>query len=176
MIRTLTLTLLLAVSTTHAQLFSFDQGSGVPTQTVVGGLLGAALAPMISKGSDAKLVGGLLGAAAMNAVGTAQARQQGYGNPQYQQSLQQEQFKYYVQQQQMQMNALQQQINQMAQMNTASGRTSITPSYDKVVDGTVEGKMVRSPYSKFKVDPKSMNLDSGEVLYDPFTGKPFRIP
>ena len=175
MIRTLTLTLLLAVSTTHAQLFSFDQGSGVPTQTVVGGLLGAALAPMISKGSDAKLVGGLLGAAAMNAVGTAQARQQGYGNPQYQQSLQQEQFKYYVQQQ-MQMNALQQQINQMAQMNTAGGRTSITPSYDKVVDGTVEGKMVRSPYSKFKVDPKSMNLDSGEVLYDPFTGKPFRIP
>ena len=176
MIRTLTVMLLLVVSTTHAQLFSFDQGSGVPTQTVVGGLLGMAIAPMISKGQDAKLVGGLIGAAAMNAVGTAQTRQQGYGNPQYQQSLQQEQFKYYVQQQQMQMNALQQQINQMAQMNTAGGRTSITPSYDTVRDGIVDGKMVRSPYSKFKVDPKSMNLDSGEVLYDPFTGKPFRIP
>ena len=170
------ISLLAVTSTSFGQLFSFDQGSGVPTQTVVGGLLGAAIAPMISKGSDAKLVGGLIGAAAMNAMGTAQTRQQGYGNPQYQQSLQAEQMKYYIQQQQMQMQAMQQQINQMAQMNTASGRTSITPSYDTVRDGIVDGKMVKSPYSKFKVDPKSMSLDSGEVLYDPFTGKPFRIP
>jgi len=171
------LILVTVVSSAQAQLFSFDSGSGVPTQTAMGGLLGAVIAPMISKGQDAKLVGGILGAATMNAVGTQMARQNGYnGNPQYQQSLQQEQMRYYIQQQQMQMASMQQQINQMAQMNTASGRTSITPSYDSVRDGIVDGKMVKSPYSKFKVDPKSMNLDSGEVLYDPFTGKPFRIP
>ena len=58
MIRTFIVTLLLIVPTTHAQLFSFDQGSGVPTQTLVGGLLGAAIAPMISKGSDANSRGG----------------------------------------------------------------------------------------------------------------------
>ena len=34
------------------------------------------IAPMVSKGQDAKLVGGLLGAAAMNAMATANAHHQ----------------------------------------------------------------------------------------------------
>ena len=62
---------LLFTTNLHAQLFSFQSGTGVPTDTAMGGLMGMLIAPMVSKGSDAKLVGALIGAAAMNAVATA---------------------------------------------------------------------------------------------------------
>lgn len=165
----LALLVVMTTSTYGQGLINAQPGSGVPTDMAIGGLLGAIIAPMISKGSDAKLVGGALGALAGGMYGTAnnQINQQ---NTQYQQSLQQEQMRHYIQQQQMQMAAIQQ---QMAQMNTSAGYSQ---DMRNVRDGITEGKMVKSPYSKFKVDPKSMNLDSGEVLYDPFNGKPFRIP
>lgn len=165
------LLLLLVATTSYGQgLINAQPGSGVPTDMAIGGLLGAILGPMVSKGSDAKLVGGALGALAGGMYGTANnnINQQ---NMAYQQSLQQEQMKFYMQQQQMQMQAMQQ---QMAQMNTAAG--SYAQDTRGARNGIREGKMVRSPYSKFSVDPKSMNLDSGEILYDPFTGKPFRLP
>lgn len=166
------LVLLITATTSYGQgLINAQPGSGVPTDMMIGGLLGALIAPMISKGSDAKLVGGALGALAGGAYGTAnnQIQQQ---NSAYQQSLQQEQMRVMMQQQQMQMAAFQQ---QMAQMNTASG-VSYSQDTRNVRMGIKEGKMVRSPYSKFKVDPESMDLYSGEVLYDPFTGKPFKLP
>ena len=73
----LILTLLLAgyIENCNAQLFSFGSGTGVPTETAMGGLLGALIAPMISNGSDAKLVGALLGASALNAAGTMRVNQ-----------------------------------------------------------------------------------------------------
>lgn len=163
------LLLLLMTSVGYSQgVINIQSGSGVPTDAAVGGLLGAILAPMVSKGSDAKLVGGLLGALAGGMYGTAQQQQ---GGTAYQQSLQQEQMKQYIQQQQMQMAMMQQ---QMAQMNTSSG-------YDQTSKGPVKmgiskGKMVQSPYSRFCLDPDSMNMVSGEVVYDPIYGKPFRLP
>jgi len=167
------LSLLLATTTSYSQgLIDAKAGTGVPTDMALGGLLGAIIAPMISKGSDAKLVGGALGALAGGMYGTANNNMQ-QGNMAYQQSLQQEQMKHFMQQQQMQMAYMQQ---HMAQMNTAAGGGSYTSDTRHARQGIREGKMIRSPYSKFTVDPKSMNLDSGEVLYDPFTGKPFRLP
>jgi len=166
------LSLIILTTSTYGQgLINAQAGSGVPTDMAIGGLLGAIIAPMISKGSDAKLVGGALGALAGGMYGTANNNIQ-QQNTAYQQSLQQEQMRHFFQQQQLQMAAMQQ---QMAQMNTAAG-----PAYGQdtrnIRTGITEGKMVKSPYSKFTVDPKSMNLDSGEILYDPFTGKPFRLP
>lgn len=168
------LVLLITATTSYGQgLINAQPGNGVPTDMMIGGLLGALIAPMISKGPDAKLVGGALGALAGGAYGTANNQMQ-QQNSAYQQSLQQEQMRVMMQQQQMQMAAIQQ---QMAQMNTSSGNyTSYSRDTGNVRVGIKEGKMIRSPYSKFKVDPDSMNLDSGEVLYDPFTGKPFRLP
>ena len=82
-------------------------------------------------------------------------------------------MKHYIQQQQMQMAAMQQ---QMAQMNTSAGTYGSYNREGNVRSGIRQGKMVKSPYSKFSLDPASMDMDSGEVIYDPFTGKPFRIP
>ena len=149
---------------------NIQSGSGVPTDAAVGGLLGALLAPMVSKGSDARLVGGLLGAVAGGMYGTAQQQQQ-QGGTAYQQSLQQEQMKWYMQQQQQQMAMMQQ---QMAQMNTSSGYSQTDKGAVKM--GISKGKMVQSPYSRFCLDPDSMNMVSGEVVYDPIYGKPFRLP
>jgi hypothetical protein len=131
---------------------------------VVGGLLGALIAPMISKGSDAKLVGGLLGAMAGGAYGTAQAQQGQVVDT----KMQQQQVAYHQQMMQQQM-ALQQ---QMASMNTSSGMDYKTQP--KL--GIKKGKMVQSPYSRFSFDPSSMNMDSGEVIFDPICGKPIKIP
>ena len=138
-------------------------GSGVPTDAAVGGLLGALIAPMISKGSDAKLVGGLLGMVAGGAYGTAQAQQQ--------QQMHQQQLAY--EQQMYQQQVMRNTQAAYANMNTAAGGYA-DASHAKM--GLSKGKMVCSPYSKFQLDPASMNLDSGEVVYDPFNGKPFRIP
>lgn len=167
------LVLLITATTGYSQgMINIQPGTGVPTDMAIGGLLGAILAPMISKGSDAKLVGGLLGATAGGMYGTAnnQMRQQQTQQIAVQQD---QQIRYAFQQQQMQIAAMQQQINQMAQMNTASGGNSYGGD---IKMGIIQGGMVKSPYSKFKVDPKSMNLDNGDVMYDPFNGKPFRIP
>jgi len=131
---------------------------------VVGGLLGALIAPMISKGSDAKLVGGLLGAMAGGAYGTAQAQQ----GQMVDTKMQQQQMAY--QQQMMQQQMAYQQ--QMASMNTSSGMDYKTQP--KL--GIKKGKMVQSPYSRFTFDPSSMNMDSGEVIFDPICGKPIKIP
>ena len=131
---------------------------------VVGGLLGALIAPMISKGSDAKLVGGLLGAMAGGAYGTAQAQQ----GQMVDTKMQQQQMAY--QQQMMQQQMAYQQ--QMASMNTSSGMDYKTQP--KL--GIKKGKMVQSPYSRFSFDPASMNMDSGEVVFDPICGKPIKIP
>jgi len=166
--------ILLLLMMTHAAysqgVINIQSGSGVPTDAAVGGLLGAILAPMVSKGSDARLVGGLLGAVAGGMYGTAQ-QQQRQGGSAYEQSLQQEQMKWYMQQQQQQMAMMQQ---QMAQMNTSSGYDASHKGPVKM--GISKGKMVQSPYSRFTLDPESMNMVSGEVVYDPIYGKPFRLP
>lgn len=156
------LAILLAVglsSVSHAQLFSFGSGTGVPTETAMGGLLGMLIAPMVSKGQDAKLVGALLGASAMNAVGTArynaQQQQMAYA-PRYQQAP----------------------VQQYANYPTASGGQSYA-SYDPnmVPTGIVQNNgMVKSPYSNFSLDKRSNGIVSGQVIFDPFTGQSFRIP
>lgn len=157
----------MVVSTGYSQgVINLQAGSGVPTDTAVGGLLGALLAPMISKGSDAKLVGGLLGAAAGGMYGTAQMQQQ-----QAQSQNMNAQMAYMIQQQQQQIATLQ---RQMASMETSSGGSSEYKGPIKM--GIGKGKMVKSPYSNFSIDPASCNMDSGEVVYDPVTGKPFRLP
>lgn len=162
----LLLCLLIPTSIQAQGLINLQSGNGAPTDMVVGGLLGALIAPMISKGSDAKLVGGLLGAMAGGAYATAQQNQQ---SKFVDTSMQQQQMAYHQQMMQQQM-AYQQQ--QMANMNTASGVDYRTPP--KL--GIKKGKMVQSPYSKFSFDPASMNMDSGEIIFDPICGKPIRIP
>lgn len=145
----LLITLLLS-NNLHAQLFSFQSGSGVPTDTAMGGLLGMLIAPMVSKGSDAKLVGALMGAAAMNAVGTAMQNQQNqpYNNT----------------------------VNTKNPYQNQRYQSQVTPAGDRPSLGIRQGNMVKSPYSQFKFDPSSMHLNSGEVLFDPFTGQPIVIP
>ena len=162
------LAVLMLTTTTYGQgLINVQPGNGVPTDMVIGGLLGAIIAPMVSKGSDAKLVGGALGAMAGGMYGTANnnIQQASINN-------QQEQMRQYMQHQQMQIASLQ---KQLAEINTSSGGNTFNNN-QTIQFGIIEGKMVRSPYSKFKVDPKSMNLDNGDVIFDPFNGKPFRIP
>ena len=157
---------LLIPSSIQAQgLINLQSGSGTPTDMVVGGLLGALIAPMISKGSDAKLVGGLLGAMAGGAYSTAQAQQ----GQMVDTTMQRQQMAYHQQMMQQQM-ALQQQ--QMASVNTSSGVDYKTQP--KL--GIKKGKMIQSPYSRFSFDPASMNMDSGEVIFDPICGKPIKIP
>ena len=157
---------LLIPSSIQAQgLINLQSGSGTPTDMVVGGLLGALIAPMISKGSDAKLVGGLLGAMAGGAYSTAQAQQ----GQMVDTTMQRQQMAYHQQMMQQQM-ALQQQ--QMASVNTSSGVDYKTQP--KL--GIKKGKMIQSPYSRFSFDPASMNMDSGEVIFDPICGKPIMIP
>ena len=160
----LLLCLLLPASIQAQGMINLQSGSGTPTDMVVGGLLGALIAPMISKGSDAKLVGGLLGAMAGGAYGTAQAQQ----GQMVDTKMQQQQMAYHQQMMQQQM-AYQQ---QMASMNTASGMDYKTQP--KL--GIKKGKMIQSPYSRFTFDPASMNMDSGEVIFDPICGKPIKIP
>lgn len=160
----LLLCLLLPASIQAQGMINIQSGSGTPTDMVVGGLLGALIAPMISKGSDAKLVGGLLGAMAGGAYGTAQAQQ----GQMVDTKMQQQQMAYHQQMMQQQM-AYQQ---QMASMNTSSGMDYKT--IPKL--GIKKGKMVQSPYSRFSFDPSSMNMDSGEVVFDPICGKPIKIP
>jgi hypothetical protein len=160
----LILLLVLPASIQAQGMINIQSGSGTPTDMVVGGLLGALIAPMISKGSDAKLVGGLLGAMAGGAYATAQAQQGQVVDT----KMQQQQVAYHQQMMQQQM-ALQQ---QMASMNTASGMDYKTQP--KL--GIKKGKMVQSPYSRFSFDPASMNMDSGEVIFDPICGKPIQIP
>jgi len=160
----LLLCLLLPASIQAQGMINIQSGSGTPTDMVVGGLLGALIAPMISKGSDAKLVGGLLGAMAGGAYGTAQAQQ----GQMVDTKMQQQQMAY--QQQMMQQQIAYQQ--QMASMNTSSGMDYKTQP--KL--GIKKGKMVQSPYSRFSFDPASMNMDSGEVIFDPLCGKPIKIP
>ena len=156
--------MLLPASIQAQGMINIQSGSGTPTDMVVGGLLGALIAPMISKGSDAKLVGGLLGAMAGGAYGTAQAQQ----GQMVDTKMQQQQMAY--QQQMMQQQMAYQQ--QMASMNTSSGMDYKTQP--KL--GIKKGKMVQSPYSRFSFDPSSMNMDSGEVIFDPICGKPIKIP
>ena len=157
---------MLIPSSIQAQgLINLQSGSGTPTDMVVGGLLGALIAPMISKGSDAKLVGGLLGAMAGGAYSTAQAQQ----GQMVDTTMQRQQMAYHQQMMQQQM-ALQQQ--QMASVNTSSGMDYKTQP--KL--GIKKGKMIQSPYSRFSFDPASMNMDSGEVIFDPICGKPIKIP
>jgi len=165
MIKILLALIVLTTSTYGQGLINAQPGSGVPTDMAIGGLLGAIIAPMISKGSDAKLVGGLLGATAGGMYGTAnnQIRQQQQSQMVFQQD---QQMRYIIQQQQMQLQAMQKQIDEMAQINTTSGNLM----------GTPDGKYVRSPYSRFRIEPKSMGLQTGDIIYDPFTGKPFRLP
>lgn len=164
----LLLCLLIPTSIQAQGLINLQSGSGAPTDMVVGGLLGALIAPMISKGSDAKLVGGLLGAMAGGAYATAQQQgQMGQGQV-VDTKMQQQQMMYHQQMMQQQM-AYQQ---QMASMNTASGVDYKTQP--KL--GIKKGKMIQSPYSRFTFDPASMNMDSGEVIFDPICGKPIRIP
>ena len=141
--------LFVSASISHAQLFSFQSGSGVPTDTAMGGLLGMLIAPMISKGPDAKLVGGLIGAAAMNAVATANNN---LNQPQSQVVNTKNPYQHYQQRQQ------------------------VSQGYDQPALGIRQGKMVKSPYSPFTFDPASMRLRSGETLFDPFTGQPIVIP
>jgi len=160
----LILLLVLPASIQAQGMINIQSGSGTPTDMVVGGLLGALIAPMISKGSDAKLVGGLLGAMAGGAYATAQAQQGQVVDT----KMQQQQVAYHQQMMQQQM-ALQQ---QMASMNTASGMDYKTQP--KL--GIKKGKMVQSPYSRFSFDPASMNMDSGEVIFDPICGKAIQIP
>lgn len=145
-------------------LINAQSGSGVPTDMAIGGLLGAIIAPMISKGSDAKLVGGLLGAVAGGAYGTAQQQQ---AQQQYMQQMQQ--------QQQM---AMQQQANwmayqqHMARYQTGAGGADVR----HVKTGIVSGAYVQSPYSKYRFHMASQDIQSGDTLYDPQTGQPFRVP
>ena len=84
-------------------------------------------------------------------------------------TMQQQQMAYHQQMMQQQM-ALQQQ--QMASVNTSSGMDYKTQP--KL--GIKKGKMIQSPYSRFSFDPASMNMDSGEVIFDPICGKPIKIP
>jgi len=139
---------LLFANNLHAQLFSFQSRTGVPTDTIMGGLLGMMIAPMVSKGSDAKLVGGLLGAAAMSALATARKQSQ-YANTS---------------------------VNTKNFSNAFASRAQMSPVYDQPALGIRQGKMVKSPYSQFRFDPSSMGLQSGETLFDPFTGQPIVIP
>ena len=164
MCRVLLVMLVLSSAAYSQGVINLQSGSGVPTDTAIGGLLGALIAPMISKGSDAKLVGGLLGMVAGGAYGTAQMQQQ-------QQQMHQQQLAY--EQMQYQQQVMRNTQVMYANMNTAAGGYQDT-SHAKM--GIKAGHMVCSPYSKFQLDPQSMNLDSGEVVYDPFNGKPFRIP
>lgn len=177
MIKILLALIVLTTSTYGQGLINAQPGSGVPTDMAIGGLLGAIIAPMISKGSDAKLVGGLLGATAGGMYGTAnnQIRQQQQSQMAFQQD---QQMRYVIQQQQMQLQAMQNQINQMAQINTAGGNQyrDYNSGYNSTGLGTHDGRYVRSPYSRFRIEPKSMGLQTGDVIYDPFTGKPFRLP
>jgi hypothetical protein len=165
MCRVLFVMLVLSSAAYSQGVINLQSGSGVPTDTAIGGLLGALIAPMISKGSDAKLVGGLLGAAMGGAYGTAQMQQQ------QQQQMHQQQLAY--EQMQYQQQVMRNTQVMYANMNTSAGGYQDT-SHAKM--GIKAGNMVCSPYSKFQLDPQSMNLDSGEVVYDPFNGKPFRIP
>ena len=153
------LVLIVSASVSHAQLFSFGSGTGVPTETAMGGLLGMLIAPMVSKGQDAKLVGALLGATAMNAVGTARYNSQQGQYASYQPRYQQVP------------------VQQYANLNTSGG--GAYPSYDptSVPLGLIQQNgMVKSPYSNFSFDRTSNRLSSGQVIFDPFTGQSFRIP
>ena len=148
---------LATINPLHAQLFSFGSGSGVPTETAMGGLLGMLIAPMVSKGQDAKLVGALLGASAMNAVGTARynAQQNGAYAPRYQQVP----------------------VQQYANYPTASGGAYSSYDPNMVPLGMIQNNgMVKSPYSNFSLDKRSNGITSGQVIFDPFTGQSFRIP
>jgi hypothetical protein len=165
--RTALLIIMIMTSAAHSQgVINIQSGTGVPTDMGVGALLGALLAPMISKGSDAKLVGGLLGAAAGGAYGTAQMQQQ-----QAQSQHMNASMAYQMQLQQQQIATLQ---RQMAHMDTSGGSSSEYQGPIKM--GIGKGKMVKSPYSNFSMDPASCNMTSGEVVYDPINGKPFRLP
>lgn len=141
--------------------FSFGSGTGVPTDTAMGSLLGMLIGPMVSKGSDAKLVGALLGGMGANALSTAR-----YNSQQQQQFYQQPQP--YPQTQPRRVN--------YANYNP-HGNSVYPTSGDYVPEGMVNRNgLVQSPFSQFSVDPKSNGIYRGQVIYDPFTGAPFRIP
>jgi hypothetical protein len=126
----------------------------------MGSLLGMLIAPMISKGSDAKLVGALLGGMGANAVSTAR----------YNQQQQQQQQQFYQQSQ-----AQPRRVN-YANYNP-QGNSVYPTSGEYMPEGMINRNgMIQSPFSQFSVDPKSNGIYHGQVIYDPFTGAPFRVP
>lgn len=140
--------------------FSFGSGTGVPTDTAMGSLLGMLVAPMISKGSDAKLVGALLGGMGANALSTARYNQQQQQQQMYQQPYPQAQPR---------------RVN-YANYNP-QGNAVYPTGGEYVPEGMVNRNgMVQSPFSAFSVDPKSNGIYRGQVIFDPFTGAPFRVP
>lgn len=163
--RTCILILLLAATncTWGQGVINAQAGSGVPTDMATGGLLGALLAPMVSKGPDAKLVGALLGAMAGGAYGTAQRQQQ----QQWQQQLAaheswaQQQWQWQQQHQWQQQQLLMHQLQQQQQ---------------QPMTGMRQGEYVQSPFSKYRFHMASQGIQSGDTLYDPQTGRPFRVP
>lgn len=158
----LLLACIVATATVHGQgLINIQPGTGVPTDMAIGGLLGAIIAPMISKGADAKLVGGLLGAMAGGAYGTAQQQ------PALAQ-LQQQQL------QQQQMWQQQQHMLLMQQMQTSAGGRA--DAAQRTRPGIRQGEYVQSPYSRYRFHMQSQNIQSGDTLYDPQTGQPFLVP
>lgn len=130
------------------------QGAGVPTDMAVAGLLGALIAPMVSKGEDAKLVGGVLGALAGGAIQTMIVQQQ-------QQKQQQQQY------------ASSQYVNTQNIQTSSGGGTEVSAPSRM---GIRKGKMVQSPWSRFQFDPESMRMQSGEIVFDPICGKAIQIP
>ena len=132
------------------------QGAGVPTDMAVAGLLGALIAPMVSKGGDAKLVGGVLGALAGGAIQTMIVQQQ--------QQQQQQQYA---------STSSSQYVNTQ-NIQTASGGGAEVSAPSRM--GIRKGKMVQSPWSRFQFDPESMRMQSGEIVFDPICGKPIQIP
>lgn len=179
--------------------FGWREGTGQPTKTVVGGLIGAGagagLARTISKGKDAPLIGAGAGLVAGGLLGNY------FGGPKGQPKQQPAQQKAEPEKKGYGTGSGDQQGSRGDAEGKPTGPSKMQTDYDGLtqvpnpsdddgsleIAGTKQGKeiiqvgtmdrnWIKSPYSDFSLSKSSPGIKSGDIMLDPIAGKKFKVP
>ena len=179
--------------------FGWREGTGQPTATVVGGLMGAGagsqLARSISKGKDAPLIGAGAGLVAGGLLANY------LSGPKGQQKQQAPVQKAEPEKKGVGSGGGDQPGSRGDKEGKPTGPSKIQTDYDGLTTvptdadadgspeikgtkqgkdiinvGVLDGNWIKSPYSDFSLSKNSPGIKSGDVMLDPIAGKRFKVP
>lgn len=161
----LLLTVALTISTARAQDTLFGEaGSGQPTKTVLGILGGAAVGSAFGAGLGGK-DGWWIGALTGSTVGGLAGNQWGAADAHNSTTVTTRKVYSY--------ETRPRHVYRVVEEHPVVVKKTITVS-DDAPYGYLNGGTIKSPWSEFAMSVGGKS--SGDVLYDPSTGQPFRIP